>query len=132
LSGRWKGTVASDSVDLTLMSAEQGSIAGVSITHRDHRIYSVELLHFVQTVQGVTLYLRHFSSELQLWEKGDPIALKLESIDGEVSEFKGTLNNQSYRWNINKAGQNSFSIHSEGYDQKGERQLMDFSFTRTK
>jgi hypothetical protein len=132
LQGRWKGTVATNTDDLTFMSAEEGSIAGVAIIHRDDHIYSVDLIHFVQTIQGVTIYLRHFSSELQLWEKGDPITLKLVSIQQGVSQFHGKFNGRPCSWTITQKAPDAFSIHSDMYDEKGENQVMDFSFVRVK
>jgi len=132
LSGRWAGSVADDKADLNLMSAETGSLAGVAVIHRQDRIYSLELIHFVQTVQGVTIYLRHFSSELQAWEKNDPIALKLVSMNGEISNFEGKYNNQPYRWTITKHPNDTFSIHSEMRDEKGEQQVMDSSYVHVK
>jgi Domain of unknown function (DUF6265) len=132
LQGRWKGTVATNTDDLTFMSAEEGSIAGVAVIHRDDYIYSVDLIHFVQTIQSVTVYLRHFSSELQPWEKGDPITLKFVSIHDGVSQFEGNFNGRPCSWNITQKGPDAFSIHSDMYDEKGEQQVMDFSFVRVK
>jgi hypothetical protein len=132
LSGRWSGKVASNKADLNLMSAEAGSLAGVNIIHRETRIYSLDLLHFAQTIQGVTIYLRHFSPELQAWEKTDPIALKLVSIYQGVSQFEGNFNGQSCRWTITQKGPDAFSIHSDMHDEKGEHQVMDFSYVRVK
>jgi hypothetical protein len=132
LSGRWSGNVATNKVDRNLMSAEAGSLAGVAIIHRENRIYSVDLLHFAQTIEGVTIYLRHFSPELQPWEKADPIALKLVSIHEGVSHFEGNFHGRPCRWTLTKTGPDAFSIHSDMYDEKGEQQVMDFSYTRIK
>lgn len=132
LSGRWSGNVANNKADLNLMSAEAGSLAGVGIIHREDRIYSVDLIHFAQTIEGVTIHLRHFSPELQLWEKTDPITLKLVSIHEGISNFEGNFNGQPCRWTITKKGPDAFSIHSDMHDEKGEQQVMDFSYTRVK
>lgn len=132
LSGRWAGNVATNKADINLMSAEAGSLAGVNVIHREDRIYSLDLLHFAQTINGVTIYLRHFSPELQLWEKADPIALKLVSIHEGISHFEGNFNGRPCHWTITKKGPDAFSIHSDMYDEKGEQQVMDFSYVRVK
>lgn len=132
MAGRWQGTIDNNIADVTYMGPDPGSISGVLVVHRDERIYVVELSNLVQTLDGVTLYIRHFSTELQAWEKTDPVVLKLVSFDGKTAEFDNPVNDNPKRSIITRNPDGSFTDHSDIYDEKGRHQAMEARYTRVK
>ena len=132
MEGRWTSTIDNNVADVTYMGPGPGTISGVLVVHRDQYIYMVELSSMVQTVDGVTLYLRHFSSELQAWEKVDPIVLKLVSYDGKTAEFENPVNNDPKRSRITRNPDGSFTAHSDVYDDKGKLEVIELTYKRAK
>jgi hypothetical protein len=132
MAGRWTSTIDKNIADVTYMGPDPGNISGVLVIHREDRIYMVELSSLVQTMDGVTLYIRHFSSELQAWEKVDPIVLKLVSYDGKTAEFDNPVNNDPKRSLITRNPDGSFTAHSDVYDDNGQHQAIELTYTRVK
>lgn len=132
MAGRWTGTIDKNIADVTYTGPDSGIISGIRVVHRDERIYMVELSSFVQTIDGVTLYMRHFSSELQAWEKLNPIAMKLVSYDGTTAEFDNSVSNDPKRSLITRNPDGSFTAHSDVYDEKGQHQVIELTYTRVK
>ena len=132
MAGRWKSEMDANILDVTYMGPDTGVITGMLVVHRADRIYMVELSSFVQTVDGVSLFIRHFSPELQAWEKGDPIVLKLASFDGKAAEFDNPVSSDPKRAIITRNSEDSFTAHSDVYDEKGQHQVIEFTYTRVK
>jgi hypothetical protein len=132
MEGRWKGDLGGNAAELYFSSPADSAITSILKLHGNGKVLVVEIANLVDTPDGVVEFIRHFSPKLDQYEKGDPIFLKLASLDATTIEFDNPVNNQPKRTIITRTSADAFTAHSDLYDEKGEHDVIEVMYARVK
>jgi hypothetical protein len=131
IAGRWRGTFGPHTADAVYMEPEANSIGGVGQVYQPGRTLLVELCSLVQSANGMTLYVRNFSPDLQPQEAGAPITMKLTTVTANSWEFDNTVPGQApARTVITHTGDDTFTSRSDVYDQQGRLNSVEIDYAR--
>ncbi|MGO9639706.1 MAG: DUF6265 family protein [Candidatus Acidiferrales bacterium] len=130
IAGRWRGTFNGYTADAVYMEPEANCIGGVLEVYQPGKTLVVELSNLVQSEDGITLYIRHFTPDLQPQETGNATLLKLTSVQGDTAEFDNPVNRQPARALITRTGPDSFTAHSDVYDDQGKLTVVEIAYSR--
>src|ERR1700683_1126940 len=132
MEGLWKGDLGNNAAELYFSGPAAGAITSVMKLHGNGKVLVVEAASLVEAPDGVVEYIRHFSPKLEQYEKTDPIFLKVTSFDATTVEFDNPVNGQPKRTIITRKGPDAFTAHSDLYDEKGEHDVIEVTYTRVK
>lgn len=131
IAGRWRGTFGPYTADAVYMEPEANSIEGVGQVYQPGKTLVVELCSLVQSADGITLYIRNFSPDLQPAEAGDPIVMKLTTVTANSWEFDNAVLGQApARTVITRTGDDTFSSRSDVYDAQGRMSTVEIDYAR--
>ena len=131
IAGRWRGTFGTYTADAVYMEPEANSIGGVGQVYQPGKTLLVQLASLVQSADGITLYIRDFTPDLQLQETGAPITMKLTTVNGNSWEFDNTVLGQApVRTVITRTGDDTFTSRSDAYDAQGRLSTVEIDYAR--
>ena len=131
IAGRWRGTFGPYTADAVYMEPEANSIGGVGQVYQPGKTLLIELCSLVQSTDGITLYIRNFSPDLQPQEAGDPITMKLTTVTASSWEFDNTMMGQApARTVITHTGDDTFTSRSDVYDAQGRMSTVEIDYAR--
>ena len=131
IAGRWRGTFGPYTADAVYMEPEANSIAGVGQVYQPGKTLVVELASLVQSTDGLTLYIRDFTPDLQPQETGAPITMKLTTATGNSWEFDNiALGQAPVRTVITRTGDDTFTSRSDVYDAQGRPSTVEIDYAR--
>ncbi len=131
IAGRWRGTFGAYTADAVYMEPEANSIGGVGQVYQPGKTLVVELVSLVQSTDGMTLYIRNFTPDLQPAEAGDPIVMKLTTVTANSWEFDNTVLGQApARTVITHTGDDTFTSRSDVYDAQGRVSTVEIDYAR--
>jgi len=131
IAGRWRGTFGAYTADAVYMEPEANSIEGVGQVYQPGKTLVVEVCSLVQSTDGIALYIRNFSPDLQPAEAGDPIVMKLTTVTANSWEFDNTMMGQApARTVITHTGDDTFSSRSDVYDAQGRTSTVEIDYAR--
>jgi hypothetical protein len=131
IAGRWRGTFGAYTADAVYMEPEANSIGGVGQVYQPGRTLVVELCSLVQSSDGLTLYIRNFTPDLQPAEAGDPTVMKLTTVTANSWEFDNTVLGQALaRTVITHTGDDTFTSRSDVYDAQGRMSTVEIDYAR--
>ncbi len=131
IAGRWRGTFGAYTADTVFMEPEANSIGGVGEVYQPGKTLLVELNSLVQSTDGITLYIRNFTPDLQPQEQGAPVTMKLTAVNGNSWEFDNTVLGQSpARTVITHTGDDTFTSRSDAYDAQGRMSTVEIDYAR--
>jgi Domain of unknown function (DUF6265) len=134
LAGGWQGELSGLQVDQSYMAPKNGLMLGDFRMTDNQKTLFVEIFTFLETKDGVDLYVRHFSPELRIGqdEKDRPLLLKLVRFDSKQAEFRTPEGAQPIRDTVTRTGDDSFAVHLEISGDNGKTQTIDISYHRVK
>jgi hypothetical protein len=113
------------------MEPEANSIGGVLEVYQPGKTLVVELCSLVQSTDGLTLYIRNFTPDLQPQEVGAPIMMKLTTVTGNSWEFDNSVIGQApARTVITHTGDETFTSRSDVYDAQGKMSTVEIDYAR--
>jgi len=131
IAGRWRGTFGPYTADAVYMEPEANSIGGVGQVYQPGKTLDVELVSLVQGTDGLTLYVRNFTPDLQPQEVGAPITMKLTTVTANSWEFDNTVLGQApARTVITHTGDDTFTSRSDVYDAQGRVSTVEIDYAR--
>jgi hypothetical protein len=131
IAGRWRGTFGAYTADAVYMEPEANSIGGVGQVYQPGRTLVVQLASLVQSADGMTLYVRNFTPDLQPAEAGDPIVMKLTTVTANSWEFDNPVLGQApARTVITHTGDDTFTSRSDVYDAQGRMSTVEIDYAR--
>jgi hypothetical protein len=131
IAGRWRGTFGAYTADAVYMEPEANSIGGVLEVYQPGKTLVVELCSLVQSTDGLTLYIRNFTPDLQPQEVGAPIMMKLTTVTGNSWEFDNSVIGQApARTVITHTGDETFTSRSDVYDAQGKMSTVEIDYAR--
>jgi hypothetical protein len=134
LTGTWQGELNELQVDQSYLAPKNGLMLGdFRMTDKQKTLF-VEVFTFLETKEGVDLYVRHFSPQLTIGqeEKDRPLLLKLVRFDSKQAEFRTPEGAQLIRDIVTRTGDDSFAVHLEISGDNGKTQTIDISYHRVK
>jgi len=134
LAGSWQGELNGLQVDQSYMAPKNGLMLGdFRMTDKEKTLF-VEIFTFLEKKDGLELYVRHFSPELEIGqeEKGRPLFLKLVRFDSKQAEFRTPEGIRLIRDVVTRTGDDSFAVHLEISGDNGQTQTIDISYHRVK
>jgi len=131
IAGRWRGTFGAYTADAVYMEPEANSIGGVGQVYQPGKTLLVQLASLVQSADGITLYIRDFTPDLQPQETGAPITMRLTTVNGNSWEFDNTVLGQApVRTVITHTGDDTFTSRSDAYDAQGRLSTVEIDYAR--
>jgi len=130
LVGRWQGAWGPRTAQQVWMPARAGVMLGTFQLVDNGQTLVIELYTMVEGPNGVSLYLRHFTSALQPWESSKPTLLKLGNVTPKSIEFDNPLDGEPKRTILHRVDPDTYLAHSEIVPDKGDPQTVEITYHR--
>jgi hypothetical protein len=132
LTGAWTGDPTGGHAECVYMAPNGDVMSGILRLTSAGKTLVIELFTIIETPTGIVFRFRHFSPELALWEKENPVLLNLVSYDGKQSIFENPNGTQPKRDIITRTGPDTFTGRSEILDASGKMSLIEVELHRVK
>jgi hypothetical protein len=130
LEGTWRGEWGPRVAQQVWMAPQAGVMTGSFSLMETDKVLVIELFTILQTAGGVGLNIRHFTPELNAWEKGDPTRLTLATFDNKTFEFDNALDGKPKKFIFTRTDADTFVSRAEIVPDTGEPQVIEITYHR--
>jgi uncharacterized protein DUF6265 len=130
LEGTWRGEWGPRVAEQVWMAPQAGVMTGALSLMETDKVLVLELFSILQTSGGVGLNIRHFTPELNSWEKGDPTRLTLGSFDNKKFEFDNAVDGKPKKFIFVRTDADTYVSHAEIVPDAGEAQVIEITYHR--
>lgn len=130
LEGTWRGEWGPRVAQQVWMAPQAGVMTGVFSLMETDKVLVIELFTILQTPGGVEFNIRHFTPELNAWEKGDPTRLTLASFDNTNFEFDNAVDGKPKKYTFSRTDADTYVSRAEILPDTGEQQVIQITYHR--
>jgi hypothetical protein len=130
LEGTWRGEWGPRVAEQVWMAPQAGVMTGTFSLMETDKVLVIELFSILQTAGGVGFNIRHFTPELNAWEKGDPTRLTLASFDNKTFEFDNAVDGKPKKFIFTRTDADTFVSRAEIVPDTGEPQVIEITYHR--
>ncbi len=130
LEGTWRGEWGPRVAQQVWMAPQAGVMTGTFSLMETDKVLVIELFTILQTAGGVGFNIRHFTPELNAWEKGDPTRLTLASFDNKTFEFDNAVDGKPKKFIFTRTDNDTFVSRAEIVPDTGEPQVIEITYHR--
>lgn len=113
LEGSWSGAgPAGSTAEVHYMAPRANVLASLFRLRTENRVVVLEAITFVETDDGILLYVRHFTPELVPLEAERALALRLTARDGDRFTFENLYDENPRSTDIERTGSDTFRAWS--------------------
>jgi hypothetical protein len=131
LVGNWRAEMKEGHVEQMIWPARGGEITGMFQLWNEDKTLAVELFALRETLEGVEMRIRHFTSELKPWEK-EPIVLTVTENSATRTVFTNLVNNDPKRTIATRNPDGSFTSRVEMTGTDGKEETFELTLQRVK
>jgi|HubBroStandDraft_5_1064220.scaffolds.fasta_scaffold42972_3 hypothetical protein len=130
LEGTWRGEWGPRVAQQVWMAPQAGVMTGTFSLMETDKVLVIELFSILQTAGGVGFNIRHFTPELNAWEKGDPTRLTLASFDNKTFEFDNAVDGKPKKFIFTRTDNDTYVSRAEIVPDTGEPQVIEITYHR--
>jgi hypothetical protein len=130
LEGTWRGEWGPRVAEQVWMAPQAGVMTGTFSLMETDKVLVIELFTMLQTPSGLGFNIRHFTPELNAWEKGDPTRLTLATFDNKTFEFDNALDGKPKKFIFTRTDADTFVSRAEIVPDTGEPQVIEITYHR--
>jgi hypothetical protein len=130
LEGTWRGEWGPRVAEQVWMAPQAGVMTGTFSLMETDKVLVIELFTILQTPGGVEFNIRHFTPELNAWEKGDPTRLTLASFDNKKFEFNNAVDGKPKKYIFSRTDVDTYVSRAEILPDTGEAQVIEITYHR--
>jgi hypothetical protein len=130
LEGTWRGEWGPRVAQQVWMAPQAGVMTGSFSLMETDKVLVIELFTILQTAGGVGLNIRHFTPELNAWEKGEPTRLTLASFDNKTYEFDNSVDGKPKKFIFSRTDADTYVSRAEIVPDTGEPQVIEITYHR--
>jgi hypothetical protein len=132
LAGKWRGELNGRQSETIWMPPNGRVMMGMFRLTEAEKTLVIELFTVIETAAGIEFRFRHFSPQLETWEKESPLLLNLAGFDGKQFAFENPSGNLPKRTFITRIGDDSYRVRSELIRDNGQMDIIEFPLQRVK
>ncbi len=140
MAGTWKGHPhVQDTPQKKARWAEEevtapvnGVMMGMFRLLEGEKTLVLEFFIIRETAEGIDFRFRHFGTEMEAWEKGDPLILKFARMDTNEFTFENPVHSMPKTTTILRTGKDSYTSRSVLIRDSGEKSLIEMEMQRVK
>lgn len=132
LEGRWRGEWGTRIAEQLWTGPRAGVMTGVFRLVENDKVLVIELFTIAEKPEGLSFYLRHFTSELVTWEKSEPTVLNLAGLDPKKVDFENPVNGMPKHAILLRVDEDTYTARSELVPETGEPQVTEITYQRQK
>jgi Domain of unknown function (DUF6265) len=130
LEGTWRGEWGPRVAVQVWMAPQAGVMTGAFSLMETDKVLVLELFSILQTSGGVGLNIRHFTPDLNSWEKGDPTRLTLASFDNKNFVFDNAVDGKPKKFIFLRTDPDTYVSRAEIVPETGEPQVIEITYHR--
>jgi len=130
LEGTWRGEWGPRVAQQVWMAPQAGVMTGAFSLMETDKVLVIELFTIMQMPGGVGINIRHFTPELNAWEKGDPTRLTLASFDNKNFEFDNAVDGKPKKYTFSRTDADTYVSRAEIVPDTGEAQVIEITYHR--
>lgn len=130
LEGTWRGEWGPRAAEQVWMAPQAGVMTGTFSLMETDKVLVIELFSILQTPGGVGFNIRHFTPELNAWEKGDPTRLTLGSFDNKTFEFDNAVDGKPKKFIFTRTDADTYVSRAEIVPETGDAQVIEITYHR--
>ncbi len=130
LEGTWRGEWGPRVADQVWMAPQAGVMTGTFSLMETDKVLVIELFTILQSPGGVEFNIRHFTPELNAWEKGDPTRLTLASFDNKNFEFENAVDGKPKKYTFSRTDADTYVSRAQILPDTGDAQVIEITYHR--
>src|SRR5215470_8010699 len=130
LAGHWTADIKAGHVDQYWAKPGPDGCLGMFRLATPEKTLVLEFFTLRETPEGIEMRVRHFNMDLSLWEKDQPIILKLKSLSKDTAVFENPINNEPKRSTLKRLSADSFRAKSEIIHADKKTETIELTLTR--
>lgn len=130
LAGEWHGTWGPRIAVEAWTPPHAGVMLGSFQLSENGKTLVLEILTLTEDNGALKLYIRHFTPSLAAWEKQDPIALDLQSVDATTAIFENPAHGEPKTAAFRRLDADTYVSRFELTSEKGDPQITQLVYHR--